>query len=303
MESLGADGPAGGDVEEPERLGGRIVLVGTPIGNLGDLSWRAVETLRTADVIACEDTRHTRKLLTHAGITGATLVALHEHNEETVGPRLVARAGSGALVAVVSDAGMPAIADPGERLVRAAVEAGVVVEVVPGPTAGVSALVVSGLPAQRWCFEGFLPRKGRERAARLADLAGEIRTSVLYESPYRVRRTIQDLEAACGPLRPVAVAREITKLHEEIWRGTLAEAVVWLAGTEPRGEYVLVLGGAIPVEPALATEDDIVMAIQARLAAGDDRRTAVATVTRDLGVPKRVVYEAALTLARPKVDG
>jgi 16S rRNA (cytidine1402-2'-O)-methyltransferase len=278
--------------------GGRLVLVGTPIGNLGDLSPRAVEALAAADVIACEDTRVTRKLLSHAGIHGRRLVAMHEHNEASVAARLVALALGGATVAVVTDAGLPGISDPGARLVKAAVDAGLTVDVVPGPSSALAALVVSGLPTDRFCFEGFLPRKGGEKAARLAAIAAEPRTIVLFESPRRVRSTVGMLASVCGADRPVAVAREMTKVHEEVWRGTLEGAVAWLSSVEPRGEYVLVVGGFV----APAVDDDVVSAaLAARLAAGEDRKTAVASVAGALGVPKRRVYDMGLRLR--KSDG
>jgi 16S rRNA (cytidine1402-2'-O)-methyltransferase len=272
---------------------GRVVLVGTPIGNLGDLSPRAAEALRHATVVLCEDTRRTRALLSAAGIAAPRLEAVHTHNEAAGAQRAVDLARRGGTVVVVSDAGMPGVSDPGERVVRAAVDAGVPVSTVPGPTAAVSALVLSGLDTGRWCFEGFLPRKGALRADRLAALAGEGRTSVLYEAPHRVARTLADLAAACGPQRPVAVARELTKLHEELWRGTLEGAVAKVAEDPPRGEWVIVVGGA----PATEVTDDAVRdRIADLLAAGADRRDAVAEVTAELGVARRRAYDLALGL-------
>ncbi len=282
-------------MSDPGTERGRVVLVATPIGNLGDLSPRAVETLAGADLICCEDTRRTRGLLTHAGISGVPLIALHEHNEASTAARVVARAAAGAVVAVVSDAGMPAISDPGERLVRAAVAAGVTVSVVPGPSAGLAALVASGLASDRFCFEGFLPRKGGERAARLAAIAAEPRTTVIYEAPARVARTISDLAAACGPERRLAVGRELTKLHEEIWRGTMADAVARVARGEPRGEFVVVVAGQ-PPRRELVTDGEVREALAARLEEGEDRRAAVAGVVADLGVPRRQAYQLALEL-------
>jgi 16S rRNA (cytidine1402-2'-O)-methyltransferase len=288
-------------------VSGRLVVVGTPIGNLGDLSRRAIDTLAVADVVACEDTRVTRKLLSHAGIAGKRLIAVHEHNEASMAGRLVEMVQGGSTVVLVSDAGLPGISDPGERVVRAAAEAGVSVEVVPGPSAALAALVVSGLPADRFCFEGFLPRKGGERGARLASMAAEARTMVLFESPHRVRATVADLASTCGPDRPVAVARELTKLHEEVWRGTLGDAVAWLHQNEPRGEYVLVVGGKPAAgDGASATEADVEAALAERLAAGEDRKSAVAGVASTLGVPKREVYDTALRLrdaCRPGAGG
>jgi 16S rRNA (cytidine1402-2'-O)-methyltransferase len=271
-----------------------LILVGTPIGNLGDLSPRAVEALAAADAICCEDTRRTGRLLQHAGIERRPLVVVNDHTEVSAIAGVLDRLGRGERVAVVTDAGMPGISDPGERLVRAAVEAGHVVEVVPGPSAAVTALVASGLPTGRYAFEGFLPRKGSGRTARLAEVASDRRTTVLYEAPHRLARTLADLAAACGAERPVAVARELTKLHEEVWRGSLGGAVEWVGQREPRGEVVLVLGGApAPDEPGAR---DVDAAVQARLEHGDSPRDAASAVATALGVPKRQAYDAAVRL-------
>jgi 16S rRNA (cytidine1402-2'-O)-methyltransferase len=276
-------------------MAGTLWLVGTPIGNLGDVTERARETLRRADVIACEDTRRTRALLSHLGIpAGRRLLAVHDHNEAAAVRDVVARLDKGERVVVVTDAGMPGISDPGERLVAAAAAAGHTVDVVPGPSALVAALVVSGLPTGRFAFEGFLPRKGSARAQRLADVAADARTTVLFEAPHRVRQTVADLAAAAGERRRVALVRELTKVHEEVWRGTLVDAVEHLAGREPRGEYVVVLDGAPPAPPAGDT--DVEDALRARLDAGLDKRSAIADVASTLGVPKRVVYDVALRL-------
>jgi 16S rRNA (cytidine1402-2'-O)-methyltransferase len=275
--------------------GGALVVVATPIGNLGDLSPRAVEALASADVIACEDTRRTRALLSHAGVTGKRLVAVHDHNEAARVGEILGLLDEGRRVALVSDAGTPGISDPGERLVAAAAGAAHAVVVVPGPSAAVAALVASGLPTGRFGFEGFLPRKGRERAARVGAVAADRRTTVLYEAPHRVRATVDDLLAACGPARRLALARELTKVHEEVWRGTLGGAAEHLAAAEPRGEYVIVLAGA--PEAAPADEGDIERALAARMDEGEDKRSAVPAVAADLGVPKRRVYEVALRLS------
>lgn len=270
---------------------GRLVLVGTPIGNLGDLSPRAVEALAAADVVCCEDTRRTGRLLQHAGVRAPALRVVNDHTEDAAVDDVLARLGRGERVVVVSDAGMPGISDPGERLVAAAVGAGFAVEVVPGPSAAVTALVASGLPAGRFVFEGFLPRKGSARAERLDALSGERRTVVLYEAPHRVARTLADLADACGPTRRVVLARELTKLHEEHWRGSLSEAVVRVAEVEPRGEYVVVLDGAPP--PAEVTDAAIVAALASARAGGASTRDAVAEVVDSLGVAKRRAYELA----------
>ena len=271
---------------------GVLTLVGTPIGNLGDLSPRAVEALAGASAIACEDTRRCRKLLSHAGVEAPPMIVINEHEEAGRVDRVLDRLAAGDRVAVVTDAGMPGISDPGELLVRAAADAGYRIEVVPGPTAASTALVGSGLPAVRWCFEGFLPRKGSGRRERLAAVAVEPRTTVLYEAPHRLARTIVDLVAAAGGERRVVIARELTKLHEELWRGTLAEAVSWIDEQPPRGEIAIVLDGAPP--PPEADEAELRVAVRAELAAGRRTKDAAAAVADRLGASKRRVYELAL---------
>lgn len=270
---------------------GRLVLVGTPIGNLGDLAPRAVEVLATADAIACEDTRRTGKLLQHAGVRAPTLLVVNDHTEARQTGEVLRRLAGGEVVAVVTDAGMPGISDPGERLVRAAVAAGHQVEVVPGPSAAIAALIASGLPTGRFVFEGFLPRRGSARRDRLGALAAEARTIVIYESPHRVARTLADLAAAFGGARRVAVARELTKLHEEVWRGTLDEAVDQVGEREGRGEHVIVVEGAPPSgEP---DDREILDALERALGEGRTTRDAVAEVAEALGVPKRRAYGLA----------
>jgi 16S rRNA (cytidine1402-2'-O)-methyltransferase len=278
---------------------GALILVGTPIGNLGDLSPRAIEVLREVDVIAAEDTRRTRTLLTYAGIpANRRLRAVHEHNEARSASELVDEIRAGARVAYVTDAGMPGISDPGERLVRACVAAGLPVEAVPGPSAVVTALVVSGLPTRRFAFEGFLPRRGRARSHVLDTIATETRTVVLFESPARVRATLAELSDVCGREREVAIARELTKRFEEMWRGTLGEALE-ATPAEPRGEHVLVLGPASPSAEAVDDEalDDVV---QDALDAGLSARDAAARAALDLGVAKRRAYDSATRLARSR---
>ncbi|MCB9376282.1 MAG: 16S rRNA (cytidine(1402)-2'-O)-methyltransferase [Microthrixaceae bacterium] len=268
---------------------GRVVVVGTPIGNLGDLSPRAVAALEGADVVACEDTRRSGRLLQHAGIPGKRLVRLDDHTEAAVTADLVARAAAGDRVALVSDAGLPGLSDPGAVLVAAAWSAGVAVEVVPGPFAAAVGLVGSGMlePSGRFCFEGFLPRKGPARRTRIAALVGEERTTVLYEAPHRLRSTMEDLRDALGADRGVALCRELTKLHEETWRGTLADAVDRCAEVEPRGEFVVVLAGAEP--PPDVTDDELRRALERELETGASRRDAAATVAARFDVaPNRV---------------
>jgi 16S rRNA (cytidine1402-2'-O)-methyltransferase len=272
-----------------------LVLVGTPIGNLGDLSTRAVQELTDADTIACEDTRRTRQLLAHVGVASARrLMAVNDHNEGAQVTKVIERLDAGARVVVVTDAGMPGISDPGERLVAAAIAAGHRVEVVPGPSAAIAALVMSGLPTGRFCFEGFLPRKGRARADRIDELGTERRTTVIFEAPHRVRRTVADLAEAVAGDRILFVAREITKLYEETWRGPLATAVSHLQEAEPKGEDVLVIAGApAPLPP---DETDVEGALRVRLGAGIDRKTAISAVAKELNVSRREVYELAIHL-------
>jgi 16S rRNA (cytidine1402-2'-O)-methyltransferase len=275
---------------------GRLVLVSTPIGNLGDLSPRAVEALKACALICCEDTRHSGKLLSHAGISGVRLAVADEHREIARVDEVLGLLAAGLDVAVITDAGTPGISDPGMRLVAAVVEAGHPVTAVPGPAALVMALVVSGFDTTRFVFEGFLPRSGRERTDRITETAAERRTVVLYEAPHRVARTMVDLAAACGGQRRVALARELTKLHEEVWRGTLADAVTHTEQVAPRGEYVVVLEGA--PAPADASDQQIVDALRTAMGGGADRRAAIATVMAATGAAKRRVYDLALTIPR-----
>jgi 16S rRNA (cytidine1402-2'-O)-methyltransferase len=270
---------------------GALVLVATPIGNLGDLSARAIEELGAASLICCEDTRRTGRLLAHAGVTGRRLRRVDDHTEASAVDDVVARVGAGERVALVSDAGTPGISDPGSRLVAAVIAAGHPVTVVPGAVAAIAALVVSGAVTDRFVFEGFLPRKGRERHRRLAEIATETRTIVLYESPKRIGATIEALKEVCGGDRRATIAREITKLHEEFVRGTLVELLSWVA-TPPKGEIVLVIEGA--PAPLDATDETVVAALTAELGAGASRRDATAAVVEKLGVGHRRTYELAL---------
>ena len=286
---------AGSTVPSGSGTDGALVVVGTPIGNLGDLSPRAVAALASADVVYCEDTRHSRKLFSHAAITGVPLRSLHEHNEDDRIDEVVAAVAGGRTVALVSDAGMPAVSDPGARVVAAVAAAGLIVTVVPGPSAVLTALVASGLATDRFCFEGFLPRSGRDRTARLAVVAAEARTTVLFEAPGRVAGTLGDLAAVCGGDRMVVVARELTKLHEEVWRGSLVDGAAW-AADGVRGEVVLVLAGA-PAPPATEVDDEqLARDLTGRLAAGARTRGAVDEVAFAHGVSRRRVYELALRL-------
>jgi 16S rRNA (cytidine1402-2'-O)-methyltransferase len=276
-------------VSEPPAPGGRLLLVATPIGNLGDLTPRAADALAAAALVCCEDTRRTGRLLQHAGVSAARLAVANEHTEARRVVDVLDVLAAGGDVAVVTDAGTPGISDPGARIVAAAIEAGFEVSVVPGPSAAVAALVASGLPTTRFAFEGFLPRAGRARAARLEELATERRTIVLYEAPHRVLRTVADLVGALGADRRVAVGRELTKLHEEFVRGTLGTIDLG----EPRGEYVLVVDGAT-AHPVVPDDDAIRRELSAARAAGQSNRDAVTAVAERLAVPKRRVYEIAV---------
>lgn len=272
---------------------GSLVLVATPIGNLGDLSPRARDALGSADVVCCEDTRRTRTLLSASGLASnpRRLVSLHGHNEAARIPGVLSWLREGKTVALVSDAGTPTVSDPGRRLVAAAAAEGFVVTEVPGPSSVLAALSVSGLDSDRFCVEGFLPRKGADRRRRLGALALEERTAVVLEAPARVARLLCDLAEACGD-RPVAICRELTKLHEEIWRGSLGDAIDAFADRELLGEVVVVLGGAEP--PPGPDDDAIAAAVEARLGAGDTPRQAADAVAAMLGVARRRAYSVAV---------
>jgi 16S rRNA (cytidine1402-2'-O)-methyltransferase len=275
---------------------GALVLVGTPIGNMGDLSTRARDELARADVVACEDTRRTGRLLELSGLGRKPLLVINDHTEARRVKEVLERVERGERVAVVTDAGMPGISDPGERIVRAAAAAGHAVEIVPGPSAVISALVVSGLPTGRFVFEGFLPRRGSGRTERLQAMADETRTVVLYEAPHRLGATLDDLEEVCGAERQIVLTRELTKLHEEVWRGSLREASQWMAGREPRGEYVLVLAGSDEREHV---DDEIILAaLDRERAVGSSTKDAVTLVAELLDVSRRRVYELATRRSR-----
>ena len=275
----------------------RLWLVATPIGNLGDISRRAVEVLSEVSFVACEDTRRTGLLLQRLGIAKRPLVAVHEHNEVEASAHIVDRLLAGETAAYVTDAGMPAVSDPGQRLVAAAAAAGITVSVVPGPSAPLAALAVSGLPTDRWVMEGFLPRKGTAREQRLEEIAAEQRTVVLLESPKRLAATLEDLAEACGADRPAAVVRELTKLHEEVVRGTVAELAAQFAGP-PKGEIVVVLGP--PAASRAPSDEEIRSELRQELAAGASARDAATTVAKRLGVGRNRVYPLSAALARTR---
>ncbi|MFN2389371.1 MAG: 16S rRNA (cytidine(1402)-2'-O)-methyltransferase [Actinomycetota bacterium] len=271
-------------------MAGKLILCGTPIGNLEDMSLRSVRTLREAEVIACEDTRRTRKLLAHHGIPAPRLVVYNDANERRQAAGLVATIESGRSVVLVSDAGMPGLSDPGYRLVSACVEAGIEIDVVPGPSAVVTAVAVSGLAPGRFVFEGFLPRKASERRRRIGELAFEERTVVLYESPHRIQAALDDLAAGLGGRR-AALARELTKLYEEVRRGPLPELADGVRADPPRGEIVIVIEGAPRVPGQIAPRQ---LARRARMvmAEGIERSEALSRVAKEAGVPRRAVFDA-----------
>ena len=276
-------------------MAGTLYLVPTPIGNLGDISPRAKKTLAEADFIAAEDTRVSLKLLNHLELK-KPLVSYYEHNKNESGPRIVERLLAGESCALVTDAGSPAISDPGEDLVALCAKAGVCVCAIPGPCAAVTALSVSGLPTGRFCFEGFLSTNKKSRREHLGSLKSEQRTMIFYEAPHKLQNTLKDLTDAFGPERRISLCRELTKLHEQILRMTLGEALAYYTENDPRGEYVLILEGAAETsEEALTLEDAVSLALE-RIASGASKKDAVREVSRETGFPKNALYDAVLRM-------
>ena len=273
-------------------MAGTLYLVATPIGNLGDFSPRGVETLERADFIAAEDTRVSMKLLNHFGIK-KPLVSYHEHNRASAGQTILTRLLAGETCALVTDAGTPAISDPGEDLVRLCGENNIAVEAIPGCCAAICALAVSGLPTGRFTFEGFLPANKKERRTALLRLQGEERTMVLHEAPHKLRATLSDMAEILGD-RPVALCRELTKLHEETLRTTLSAAVALYAEREPRGEYVLVVAGARPMEEPAVTLEEGVSRVQRLREDGIKMKEAVRSVAGQTALNKNELYDAVL---------
>jgi 16S rRNA (cytidine1402-2'-O)-methyltransferase len=272
---------------------GKLVVCGTPIGNLEDASPRLARALAEADLVACEDTRQTRKLLAHLGVK-TRMVSYHEVGERERAGELADRVQRGTRIALVTDAGMPAVSDPGYHLVAACLARGLPVEVVPGPSAALAALVVSGLPPDRFCFEGFPPRRPALRDRRLAELAAEPRTMVFFEAPHRILATLAAMAEAFGPGRACAVVRELTKLHEQVLRGSLAEVAERLAAQGPRGELTLVVAGASPTKAAPARPADLAVEVAALVAGGASTKDAITCVAEATGAPRRAVYQAVL---------
>ena len=286
---LDGDGREGGPA-----MAGKLYLVPTPIGNLGDISRRAAEILEAVDFIAAEDTRVTVKLLNHLGLK-KPMTAYHRHNCGTAGPAVLERIQAGEDCALVTDAGTPAISDPGEDLVALCAGAGVAVESVPGPCALTVALSVSGLPTARFTFEGFLPLNKKNRWTRLDALRNEERTMVFYEAPHKLRATLEDLADAFGPDRPLAVCRELTKLHEEVLRLTIGEAAARYAAQEPRGEFVLVIAGLPAQAPAADGEGALARALELRRE-GLPLKLAAARAAEEFGGKKRAIYDQVLEI-------
>jgi 16S rRNA (cytidine1402-2'-O)-methyltransferase len=273
---------------------GTLYVVATPIGNLDDMTFRAVKILQTVDRIAAEDTRHTGRLLQHFQVK-TPQISYHEHNHQQRVGEMVAKLQQGESIALVTDAGMPGISDPGYELIVACVEVQIPVVPIPGCSAVVTALSAAGLPTDRFVFEGFLPVKGQERATRLGELAGETRTIVIYESPHRLRQTLQDLAETLGAERSVVLARELTKLHEEFWRGNLATAQEVYTSREPKGEYTLVINGFQPPEvslsPAVIRDE-----LKDLLSKGMSRSQASRHLAKLTSLPRKQIYQMALEI-------
>lgn len=275
---------------------GTLYVVGTPIGNLEDITFRAVRILKSVDLIAAEDTRHTGKLLQHFQITAPQL-SYHEHNRNSRIPELLEQLQQGKAIALVTDAGIPGISDPGYELVKACVEAGITVVPIPGPSAAVTALSASGLPTEKFVFEGFLLAKGQERHDRLELLQSETRTIIFYEAPHRLRQTLQDLAEYLGRERQIVLARELTKLHEEFWRGNIGQAIALYSEREPQGEYTLVVAGMPPTQPQLS-EAEIKAELQQLIAQGISRSQASRQLAKITSLPRRQLYQLALAIPK-----
>ena len=274
-------------------MAGMLYLVATPIGNLGDISARCRQTLEDADFIAAEDTRVTLKLLNHLGIK-KSLVSYYEHNKAFRGDKIVERILSGETCALVSDAGSPAISDPGEDLVKQCAAAGIPVCAIPGPCAAITALSISGQSTGRFCFEGFLSTAKKSRREHLDSLRTEQRTMIFYEAPHKLVSTLEDLRQAFGDDRGISLCRELTKLHEEVLRTTLGEAVARYTENPPKGEFVLIVAGAQPEEKEAPTETDAAARVTQLMQEGLSRKDAVKQAAKELGLPKNVVYDIAL---------
>ena len=268
---------------------GCLFLVPTPIGNLEDMTFRAVNTLKEADLVAAEDTRNTKNLLNHFEIP-TELISFHEHNTAQRIPELIEKMNSGLKIAQVSDAGAPSISDPGKELVKAAIKEEIPVVPLPGATASITALIASGIEPQPFYFFGFLPRKGKERTEALVDLANRSETTIVYESPYRVKKTIQDLIAKFGPERRITLARELTKIHEAFLRGSLQDVAQYYEENDPKGEYVLIIAGKPADQTEASSDADLVAAVDNLIDHGKKPNKAIKEVAADNGLKKQTVY-------------
>ena len=273
---------------------GTLYIVGTPIGNLEDTTFRAIKTLQEVDLIAAEDTRHTSKLLQHFQILTPQL-SYHQHNEQSRIPELIEKLNQGKAIALVTDAGMPAISDPGYELVKVCVEANISVVPIPGVTASITALCASGLPTNKFIFIGFLPTKIKLREEQLEKLSNSLETVVLYESPYKLLQTLEDLAKMLGGNRKIVLARELTKLHEEFWRGTVGQAIIYYQNNQPKGEFTLVIAGAEPELPVLS-ENTIKQELQELFAQGISRSQASRQLSQKINLSRRKIYQIALKI-------
>ena len=274
-------------------MAGILYLVPTPIGNLGDISLRAKQTLENADFIAAEDTRVTLKLLNHLEIK-KSLVSYYEHNKTFKGSQIVERILAGETCALVSDAGSPAISDPGEDLVKQCAEAGITVCAIPGPCAAITALSISGQSTGRFCFEGFLSMSKKSRREHLDSLRTEKRTMIFYEAPHKLMNTLEDMAQVFGADRPISFCRELTKLHEQVLRTTLGQAIPYYTENPPKGEFVLVVAGAPEEEKAAPSPTDAAARVQELMEQGLSRKDAIKQTAQELNLPKNTVYAAAL---------
>jgi 16S rRNA (cytidine1402-2'-O)-methyltransferase len=274
---------------------GSLYLVGTPIGNLEDITFRAINTLKTVDLIAAEDTRHTGKLLQHYEIA-TPQISYHEHNRKQREPEIIQRLQQGENIALVTDAGMPGISDPGYDLVRACVEANIATIAIPGVTAAITALAVSGLPSDRFVFEGFLPTKGKARQDRLKEIGQETRTLILYESPHKLRQTLQDLAQVCGQDRSIMLGKELTKLYEKCYYLKIEEAIAFYEKTIPKGEYTLVIAGKEEAETLSLSSEQVKQELQQLLAQGVTRSQASRQLAKVTSLSRQEIYQLSIEL-------
>lgn len=279
---------------------GKLYICSTPIGNLEDITMRVLRILKEVDIIAAEDTRHTKKLLNYYNIN-TPLTSCHEHNELEKGKKIIQEIKSGKNVALVSDAGTPGISDPGHKLISLAIEEGINIVPVPGASASITALVVSGLPTERFCFEGFLPREKKLRGQLLSEISNDTRTFIIYEAPHRLKKTLRDLHEKLGE-RKIAVIKELTKIHEKVFRGNISEIISFFENNEPRGEFAIVLEGAknITEAPKIEGTESLYKHVKDLISEGYDKKSAIKKTSLDLGISKNEVYNAVLEAEKKK---